>query len=328
MSLSRRNTLALAASALAAPAVLARAAAAADGPARVRDAVARFAALPVTAGCLVVADHPSTPWQAAHEAEKPLFVGSAVKTFMLAQYLRDVEEGRLTLQQLLAIDDGVRVLSSPVFLDLTGKTAGRNVLEAMIAHSDNTATDATLAAVGPDRVRALITEAGLSRTRIPDSTRRLFSYLAGAAEGEDLGWTGMQRVARGELAGPARKPMNDTQTMIAPAEEMVRWYRAALRGTYFKEPETLVEFKRISAMADSLPYVVPADTAAYGKGGSIDWGGFHCFALPGQMVVNKVPMTFCFTVNWNGPDDGVPKMFQAYVEAVAAVLREAAAAAG
>src|SRR5205814_7642733 len=126
-----------------------------------------------------------------------------VKTFILAQYLRDVEDGRLTEDKQMAIDDSVRSLSSPVFLKLTGTTPAVSVLEAMIAHSDNTATDVAMAAVGADRVRGLIAEAGLKSTQIPDSTRQLFSYLAGAPEGVDVGWPRLQRLAASAPAGPA-----------------------------------------------------------------------------------------------------------------------------
>ena len=129
---------------------------------------------------------------------------------------------------------------------------------------------------------------------------------------------------KGALPGPARLPLNDRQTMASTASEMVHWYQQALRGTFFKKPETLVEFKRIQAMADSLIHVVPADTVAYGKGGSIDWDNFHCFSLAGQMIVGKVPVTFCFTINWTGPDDGVAAIFQSYTDAITDVLREAA----
>jgi beta-lactamase class A len=327
--LHRRNLAALATSAVVVPGFTSRAAAQGGG-AGVQAAVARFAALP-SASCLVVAEHPTTPWQAAHAPATRLFVGSAVKTFILAQYLREVEAGRLTEDQQLVIDDSVRSLSSPVFLDLTGKTAARNVLEAMISHSDNTATDAALAAAGVDKVRALIAEAGLRSTQVPNSTRRLFSYLAGAPEGVDVGWAGMQRLIAAPAsaaAAPTRPALNDHQTMASTAEDMVRWYQQALRGAFFKKPGTLVEFKRIQAMADAIVHVVPPDTIAYAKGGSIEWAGFHCFSLPGQMIVGKVPVTFCFTINWAGPDDGVGAIFKAYVGAVAEVLKEAAQAVG
>jgi beta-lactamase class A len=327
MNRDRRRMLALAASALAGPAFI-KQAAAAEGAARVQAAVDRFARIPATASCLVAVDHPTTPWRAAHDPASRLFVGSAVKTFILAQYLRDVEAGRLTEDQQMKVDDAVRSASSPVFLKLAGTTQARSVLEAMIAHSDNTATDIALAAVGPAQVRALIAEAGLKQTQIPESTRRLFSYIAGAPEGVDIGWDGIVRLDNGGSFGTPRPPLNDKQTMASTAEEMVRWYQQALRGAFFKKPDTLVEFKRIQAMADAIAKTVPSDTPAYGKGGSIDWERFHCLCFAGQMIVAKVPVSFCLTINWNGPDDKVPAMMQAYIAGAADVLRETAQAVG
>lgn len=321
--LHRRRLPLLAASALAGVPLGAHAQRSGDG--RLEAAIGRFAVLP-SASCLVVAEQPGKTWQASHRPDARLFVGSAIKTFILAQYLRDVEQGRLAEDTQMAIDDSVRSLSSPVFLKLTGTTPAVSVLEAMIAHSDNTATDVAMAAVGADRVRALIAQAGLKRTQVPDSTRRLFSYLAGAPEGVDAGWAGVQRLA--ETPSAARLALNDRQTMASTAEDMVSWYRQALGGAFFEKPGTLVEFKRIQAMADALVHVVPANTMAYGKGGSIDWQGFYCFCLPGQMIVGKVPVTFCFTINWTGAADGVGAIFQAYKTAIAEVLQEAARTVG
>lgn len=321
--LHRRHLPALAA-ALAALPIAARAQPS-SSDAGLKAAIDRFATLPA-ASCLIVADQPGRPWQASHRPATRLFVGSAVKTFILAQYLRDVEAGRLAEDTQMPIDDSVRSLSSPVFLKLTGTTPAVSVLEAMIAHSDNTATDMAMAAVGADRVRALVAQAGLKRTQIPESTRRLFSYLAGAPEGVDAGWAGVQRLA--ETPSGARPALNDRQTMASTAEDMVAWYRQALGGTLFQKPDTLVEFKRIQAMASALIRVVPPDTMAYGKGGSIDWQDFHCFCLPGQMIVGKVLVTFCFTINWTGPSDGVGAIFQSYTAAIADTLREAARVVG
>lgn len=320
VTLNRRHLGGLALAAVAAPAI-ARRAEARGADNGVQAAVARFAALP-SASCLVVAEHPTAPWQVSHAPATRLFVGSACKTFILAQCLREIEAGLLEEGRPTTIDDAVRSPSSSVFLDLTGTTPLRNVLEAMISHSDNTATDIAIAAAGVGQIRALIAEAGLKVTQIPDSTRRLFSYLGGADEGVDLGWEGMKHLANGKFT--ARPALNDKQTMASTAEEMVRWYQQALRGRFFKKAETLVEFKRIQTMADSIPKVVPPDTVAYAKGGSIDWEGFHCFCLPGQMIVGKAPVTFCFTINWTGPDDGVPAMFRSCREATAGVLKEAA----
>jgi beta-lactamase class A len=77
-------------------------------------------------------------------------------------------------------------------------------------------------------------------------------------------------------------------------------------------------------MADALSLIVPTNIAAYGKGGSIDWADFHCLSVAGQMVVGAVPVTFCFNLNWPGPDDGVPAVMKSFGPILAEVLREAA----
>ena len=321
MSLDRRRFLVAGASG-----VLASTAVRAEtrGPAAIQAAVSRFAKLPGTTSCLVAAEHPTAPWQVGHDAKARLFVGSVVKTFILAQVLREVEAGRLSENEQVAIDDKVRSLSSPVFLNLSGTTPRRSVLEAMIAHSDNTATDVALASVGPAAVRDLIKQAGMTATQIPESTRRLFSYIAGAPEGTDLGWAGVQQAVKGKPPGKPRSPLNDRETMASSADDLVRWYQHALRGAFFKKPETLVEFKRIQAMADAMSMIVPTNIAAYGKGGSIDWADFHCLSVAGQMIVGAVPVTFCFSINWSGPDDGVPAVMKSFGPILADVLKQAA----
>src|SRR5262245_49387933 len=92
------------------------------GPAAVQAAVAAFAKMARTTSCLVAGEHPTAPWQVAHNANARLFVGSVVKTYILAQVLREVEAGRLDENTQMAVDDKIRSLSSPVFLNLTGTT--------------------------------------------------------------------------------------------------------------------------------------------------------------------------------------------------------------
>ena len=325
---SRRLTLKLAAASLATPATFACAmqSTLTAAPSNVVKAVASFAALePATTNCLVEVASAGQNWRAAHQPNRQLFVGSAVKTFILAQFLRDVETARqgLTASQAATISDAVRSPGSPVFLGLTGKTPYRSVLEAMITHSDNTATDIALAKAEPARVRALIAEAGLQQTRIPDSTRKLFSYLSGAKPGVDLGWEGMERLANGETLGLTARTsvINDEQTMLSSATDMVHWYRQSLGGKFFQKPATLTEYKRIQAMADAIARTVPPGIAAFGKGGSIDWEGFHCLCFPGQMVVGNTTATFCFTLNWTG-DVHSDQRADAFLAAASQVLAE------
>lgn len=310
--LARRQALRSAAAAIAAPAIVACGGGgssfssfAQSAPASVNQALADYAKMePQTSNALVHVDAPLAPWSAGHGQDRKLFIASAVKTFILAQFLRDNEVARngVTEASPCEVSDLRRSPGSSVLGQLSGTSNYRNVLEAMISHSDNMGTDIALAAVEPDRVRALITQAGLTQTQIPNSTRRLFSYLAGAPVGVDLGWANMVRMQNGETLGltPRTDAINANESMLSSATDMVSWYRQVLTGKFFTKPGTTREFKRISSMGDALWIVVPEDVIAYGKGGSIDWEGFHALCVAGQMRVKEVPVSFCFTLNWTG----------------------------
>jgi beta-lactamase class A len=267
---------------------------------------------------------------ASQRASVQLFVASAVKTFILAQYLRGVEAGRLSLDEQLPVDDSVRTSDSPVLLNLTGTTLPlQGVLEAMIRFSDNTATDIALARIGPDQVRQFIAEAGLQATLIPDSLRLFFSYNVGAPPGVDIGWTGVQEVlASKKLLGPARPPLNHQETLASSADDLVGYYQRALAGNFFTEPTTLAKFKFIHL----INYLFPPDTVGYAKGGNVDvpappsppdlqlTADFHAISYAGQMVVGTTPVTFCFIVNWTSPTVDDADLTAAFADLVSGSL--------
>jgi beta-lactamase class A len=316
-----RRTFVLAASAMAAPAA-AQTGGAPNDPA-LQAALQRFTLLPGEKSLLVEAESPGGPWRLAFQPDLPLFVGSAFKTFVLAAWLQEVEAGRRRLEEQVTIDDGIRSLVSPVLEHLTGTTQARAVLEAMIAHSDNTATDAAMRILGAGRVREVVQAAGLRATRIPASTRRMFSVLAGAPPGTDLGWDGI-RQAMEHPVGPLRPPVNEYESSVSTASDLVAWYRRALAGEFFRKPETLAEFRHIQSMADAIPLVVPPGIAAYAKGGSIFWQDSNAVAVAGQIVVHGRPASFCFSFNWRGEESGVPQRLEAFRAATAGVLARTA----
>jgi beta-lactamase class A len=280
-----------------------------------------FLALPGTKAAQIDVGDGGNAWRVAHAADAELFCGSCFKTFVLATYLREVEAGRLSLDEQLTIDDRTRSTGGAVFEHLTGTTQARIVLEAMIAHSDNTATDVAMGRVGVDKVRAFIAEAALKGVRIPDNTRRFFSYLAGYPQGTDMGIEGLRAMAADKAGpGPMRQALNDVDTMVCPAATFVDYYKRALAGAYFERKETLVELKRILAMADAIAVLVPAGTPAYMKGGSIDWNGFHCLAAAGQMIARGVPVTFALMLNWRDSDGDAAAVGAAFKGAAADML--------
>ena len=120
-------------------------------------------------------------------ASSRVFVGSAIKTFMLAQALiqADTPDVVATISShQLTLDQSVWSADSAMFNppNLIGTVTERTTLEAMIIRSDNTATDTALKPVGPDAVRNFITSIGQRSTAIPDRIRTFFGYLVGAPD--------------------------------------------------------------------------------------------------------------------------------------------------
>jgi Beta-lactamase enzyme family len=175
----------------------------------------------------------------------------------------------LTTKQL-ALDASVWNLDSATFNppNLIGTVSERTALEAMIQHNDNTGTDMSLKPAGPENVRRFIASAQLNNTVIPDSTRSLFGYLLGAMDYKTFSW--MQLIAATN-SPMVNSPMNKEQTMAASAADFVSYYSRALQGGFFKNKETLNEYRRILSLGDPI-WILPQPLggSAFCKGGSID----------------------------------------------------------
>jgi beta-lactamase class A len=234
-------------------------------------------------------------------ASKGMFVGSAIKTFILCEALRQADSPSVvqTLKaKQLSLDASVWSLDSATFNppNLIGKVSQRTALEAMILHSDNTGTDMSIKQVGPEKVRELIASMGLKNTMIPDSTRSLFGYLLGAKDPKAFSWEDLGAAANSSIVN---SPMNKVVTMASSADDLVSYYSRALQGEFFKNKETLNEFRRILAMSDAIWLLpLPLGVSAFVKGGSIDVPGFHAVCAPGGMVFDGRWVYFCLTFNW------------------------------
>ena len=235
-------------------------------------------------------------------SSKMMFVGSAIKTFVLCEALRQADTPNvvqtITAKQL-ALDASVWTVDSPTFNppNLIGAVSERTALEAMILHSDNTATDMSLKLVGPDKVRAFIASIGLKSTLIPDSTRVFFGYLIGAKDYLTFTWE--ELIAAEANSTIVNSPLNNVESLASSADDFVSYYSRALYGKFFQNKETLNEFRRILAMGGAIYLVpLPLGVSAFVKGGSIDVPGFHAVCVPGGMFFDDRWVYFCLTINW------------------------------
>jgi beta-lactamase class A len=232
---------------------------------------------------------------------KTMFVGSAIKTFILCEALRQADAPdvlqRLKAQQL-SLDASVWSLDSAMFNppNLIGKVSERTALEAMIMHSDNTGTDMCLKHVGPEKVREFVASVGLKSCMIPESTRSLFGYLLGAKDYRRFSWEDLGAAANQTMVN---LPMNHVQTMACSADDFVSYYSRALQGGFFKNKETLNEFRRVLSLGDAIWLLpLPLGVSAFVKGGSIDVPRFHALCAPGAMLFEERWVYFCLTINW------------------------------
>jgi beta-lactamase class A len=251
-------------------------------------------------------------------ASARLFVGSAFKTFVLAEALRQVDTPdvvKTISKTQLTLDETVWSADSATFNppNLTGLVSERTALEAMIMHSDNTATDMSLKHVGPDNVRSFIASAGLRNTAIPDSTRSFFGYLLGAPDYKTFTWAELQASGSDPFVN---SPLNNVITMASTADDLVSYYSRALQGRFFTDPATLTEFRRILSLGDAI-WRLPVPLGARGclKGGSIDIPGFHCVSVAGGMFFNDRWVYFGFIINWNSAEETDPSTVVAFAEA-------------
>jgi beta-lactamase class A len=252
-----------------------------------------------------------------------LFVGSAFKTYVLAETLRGLDSpqvvAKLSSRQLdlnASVWSGDSATFNPP--NLIGQVSQRTALEAMINHSDNTGTDMSIKAVGIQNVRNFIRTAGLKHTLVPDSTRAFFGYLLGVKDYKNFTWDQLQAAANDPIVN---HPLNQTQTLAGSADDFISYYSRALRGGFFKHPETLSEFRRILTFGDAIYLVpLPLGVSAFVKGGSIDTEGFHALSVPGGMLFDDRWVFFCFTLNWNAKAVTDPATVQKFAAATSAGL--------
>jgi beta-lactamase class A len=272
-------------------------------------------------------------WSMEFNAGEQFFIASVFKALALATCLRQEEakldpasdtplESQLNRQlgQQLPLDESVFSLAAPVLNspNLTGEVTLRTALEAMIAHSDNTATDIVLKHVGPENVDAFIAEIGLTQTEIPLSTHQFFGYVFGVEDWKNTTWDQLQN------PDPSLQPrpiLNDAITMASTPQEMVSFYARALQGEFFQYAVTLDAFRQILALGDAVLRSMPLGANGFGKGGSIDFDGSHVLTFAGGLYVPDRWVYFALFLNWTDAEGGATgEVTDAYLTAARTIF--------
>ena len=113
-----------------------------------------------------------------HNPSERLFIGSAMKAFVLCERLRQLDSPdivRKLSENQLKLDASVWTADSQTFNPpkLSGLVTERAAMEAMIMHSDNKATNIELLQEGRSKVQKYQESEGMTRSAIPDKKRKL-----------------------------------------------------------------------------------------------------------------------------------------------------------
>jgi beta-lactamase class A len=262
-------------------------------------------------------------------AGQQMFMASTMKAVILCERLRQLDRsqapsfllGSKTIETQLAehelpLDASIWSPGSTIFNppDLSGFVSERTAMEAMIIHSDNTATDMVLKAATPHAVRRFIRSIGLKKTMIPDSTRVFAAYLLGAPNYKTITWDELISLPPGPLAHPF---LNDVQTLASSPDELVSFFSRALEGRFFTHREALVEFRRILLLGD-INYLVPfpLGLSVLGKAGYADTAGAHARSIAGAVYFPNRWVYFSMVLNWDAADAEDPETVAAFYGAI------------
>ena len=248
-----------------------------------------------------------------------MFTASTNKSFMLCERLRQLDSPTVAAQienHEVPLDKDIYSPGSPMLNppDLSGIISERTAMEAMILHSDNTATDMVLKEAGVANVRKFIASIGLKKTMVPDSTRIFAGYLSGAPNSLTITWDELIALPPGPLAHPF---LNDVETLASSPADLVSFFSRALEGKFFSHRQTLEEFRRILSNGD-INYLVhfPLGISVFGKAGYADISGSHARSIAGGLYFPKRWVYFSFVLNWDAEESTDPATVETFYRAI------------
>jgi beta-lactamase class A len=252
-------------------------------------------------------------------ADQRMFVASTMKSVILCERLRQLDSPTVEEQiagHELALDQSVWSPGSTIFNppDLSGLVSERTAMEAMMVHSDNTATDMVLKEAGADAVRSFIASIGLKKTMIPDSTRIFAAYLVGAPNYKTITWDELVKFPPGPLAHPF---LNNVETLASSPDDLVSFFSRALQGSFFSHKETLFQFRRILLLGDINHLVpFPLGLSVFGKAGYADIPDAHARSIAGAVYFPNRWVYFSMVLNWDAEQADDPETVKAFYGAI------------
>ena len=181
----------------------------------------------------VVARHLGSDAEIRLRDDEVFFSASTKKVPLLVELYRQVDAGEIDLGRRVELTDRIRAPGSGVLREMaTGlQPTIRDLAVLMIIISDNTATDYLYHLVGPGRIDETMRRLGLTKTRIPLSSRELVYSIAGVKT-DDIALGNRlanERLSRQEIDAESDALSEERSDVSSPAD-MVRLLEVVQRG--------------------------------------------------------------------------------------------------
>ena len=223
----------------------------------------------------VAARHFDTRAQIRHNADAAFFTASTLKVPLLLELFRQIDRGRIDLSRRVEFTDAMRVSGSGVLKELEAglRPTVRDLAMLMIIISDNAATDFLYEMVGRDNLSATIRELGLTRTRIPMSTRELLYSIVGLDPRNPSHTDAMvsERMRRQEFDLDA-DALDEKKSDVASPDDMCELLERVHSGDVLSPSsrETFFDILKRQQLKTIIPPLLPPGTAVANK-----TGGYH-----------------------------------------------------
>jgi hypothetical protein len=244
--------------------------------------------------------------------DQPMPLASTIKIIVLAAYAREVEAGRLDPSARIKIGqwesayipltdggahpEALQELGIPFDEFGFAKNPGRTVtldqiVRAMIRFSDNAATDLLIGKLGPGKLRAILTAAGLTGQEIPLPVSGLF-----------LSW-------ENHVDGPLTPGRLQALTQLRPEAYAARVRRIA---RLFQEPAWKMDEFEWLLQAPATPRQLEAGAAnLYPKGTARDYARIMARVATGTFLSPAVSATMRRHLGWPMEFPSVDQLFTA-----------------
>lgn len=207
-------------------------------------------------------------------ADEPFPTASVMKTPILVELFAQAERGQVDLNQRIEFTSEWMAPGSGVLQDLAFglQPTVKDLATLMITVSDNAATDMVLHLIGIEALAASLRDLGLSRTRLPLTTRELLFTMVGLdvanpAHTYDLF---LQRSRAGAIDWRG-KALSDEESNISTPREMAQLLARIERRDVVSPAacDAMLDILKRQKYNDIIPRYLPAGTQVAHKTGSL-----------------------------------------------------------